>query len=86
MTYLRNISGSTDQNSFTGAVKSNDAMFNSDYSQEFWSVLVLSLPISRLMKFSSFLRLVIEAIYFLPLLGTGSLLLPFKNELRQQES
>jgi hypothetical protein len=43
MTYLRNISGSTDQNSFTGAVKSNDAMFNSDYSQEFWSVLVLNI-------------------------------------------
>ncbi|MBW5290811.1 MAG: hypothetical protein Rsou_1085 [Candidatus Ruthia sp. Asou_11_S2] len=43
MTYLRNISGSTDQNSFTGAIKSNDAMFNSDYSQEFWGVLVLNI-------------------------------------------
>jgi hypothetical protein len=43
MTYLRNISGSTDQNSFTGAIKSNDTMFNSDYSQEFWSVLALNI-------------------------------------------
>ena len=43
MTYLRNISGSTDQNSFTGAIKSNDAMFNSDYSKEFWGVLALSI-------------------------------------------
>jgi hypothetical protein len=43
MTYLRNISGSNDQNSFTGAIKSNDAMFNSDYSKEFWGVLALNI-------------------------------------------
>lgn len=43
MTYLRNISGSTDQNSFTGAIKSNDVMFNSNYSQEFWGVLALNI-------------------------------------------
>lgn len=41
MTYLRNISGSTDQNSFTGAIKSDDMTFNSDYSKEFWGVLAL---------------------------------------------
>jgi len=41
MTYIRNITGSTDQNSFTGAIKSNDAMFSSDYSTEFWGVLAL---------------------------------------------
>ncbi|MBV1877167.1 MAG: hypothetical protein KUG79_05955 [Pseudomonadales bacterium] len=41
MTYIRNISGSTDQNSFTGAIKSNDIMFSSDYSAEFWGVLAL---------------------------------------------
>lgn len=39
--YLRNISGNTDQNSFTGAIKSNDPIFTSDYSKEFWSVLFL---------------------------------------------
>ncbi len=43
MTYLRNISGSTDQNSFTGAIKSNDEMFESNYSKEFWSILALDL-------------------------------------------
>jgi len=41
MTYIRNIMGSTDQNSFTGAIKTNDTMFSSDYSDEFWGVLVL---------------------------------------------
>jgi hypothetical protein len=41
MTYIRNITGSTDQNSFTGAIKVNDVMFLSDYSAEFWGVLAL---------------------------------------------
>jgi len=41
MTYIRNITGSTDQNSFTGEIKTNDAMFSSDYSAEFWGVLAL---------------------------------------------
>lgn len=41
MTYIRNISGSTDQNSFTGIVKSDDIMFSADYSKEFWGVLGL---------------------------------------------
>lgn len=39
--YLRNFSGNTDQNSFTGLVRSNDPIFNSDYSKEFWSILSL---------------------------------------------
>jgi len=42
MTYIRNITGSTDKNSFTGAIKINDAMFLSNYSAEFWGVLALS--------------------------------------------
>lgn len=42
MTYIRNISGSTDQNSFTGIVKSDDVMFLSDYSKDFWGVLALN--------------------------------------------
>ena len=41
--YLRNMKGSTDQNSFTGMIKVNDPIFQSDYSQEFWSVLALDL-------------------------------------------
>lgn len=39
--YIRNITGSTDQNSYTGMVKVNDPVFTSDYSCDFWSVLAL---------------------------------------------
>jgi len=39
--YLRNMLGSTDQNSFTGMIKTHDQMFTSDYSKEFWAVLAL---------------------------------------------
>ncbi len=39
--FIRNITGSEDQNSFTGAIKTNDAVFNSDYSAEFWGILAL---------------------------------------------
>lgn len=42
MTYIRNITGNTDQNSFTGAIKTNDDIFLSDYSAEFWGVLALN--------------------------------------------
>ncbi len=41
MTYIRNITGSTDQQSFTGAIKTSDPIFSSDYSSEFWGVLAL---------------------------------------------
>ena len=41
MTYIRNVSGSTDQNSFTGMIKVKDVMFQSDYSAELWGVLAL---------------------------------------------
>ena len=40
--YIRNMKGSTDQNSFTGMIKSNDPMFSADYSEAFWGVLALS--------------------------------------------
>lgn len=43
MIYLRNIKGSTDQNSFTGMIKVNSPIFTSDYSSEFWGVLALDL-------------------------------------------
>ena len=42
MTYIRNITGSTDQNSYTGMIKVFDPMFSSDYSPEFWGVLALN--------------------------------------------
>jgi len=49
MTYIRNITGNTDQNAFTGAIKSKDQMFTSDYSKPFWGVL--SLDIDALCQF-----------------------------------
>ena len=49
MTYLRNMMGSFDQNAFTGAIKVGDAMFESDYSNEFWGIL--SLDIEALIEF-----------------------------------
>lgn len=41
MVYIRNITGSTDQNSFTGMIKGNDPIFSSDYSNAFWGVITL---------------------------------------------
>ena len=49
LVYLRNISGNTDQNSFTGMIKTDDLMFTSDYSEEFWGVLALD--VDELIKF-----------------------------------
>ncbi|MCF7353215.1 type I-Fv CRISPR-associated protein Cas5fv [Vibrio sp. CK2-1] len=44
MTYIRNITGSTDQNAFTGMIKVNDPIFTSDYAEYFWGVLSLDMP------------------------------------------
>jgi hypothetical protein len=41
MIYIRNITGSTDQNSFSGMIKGSDPIFNSDYSKSLWGVLFL---------------------------------------------
>jgi len=41
VTYIRNMTGSEDRESFTGAIKGNDPMFTSDYSGELWGVLGL---------------------------------------------
>lgn len=41
--YIRNITGSTDQNSYTGMIMVNDPVFNSDYSLALWSILALDL-------------------------------------------
>lgn len=41
--YIRNMTGSTDQNSYTGMIKTNDPIFQSDYSNAFWGVLCLEL-------------------------------------------
>ncbi len=39
--FIRNISGSTDQNSYTGLIKSNDSWLTSSFSEDFWRVLWL---------------------------------------------
>jgi hypothetical protein len=39
ITFIRNITGSTDQNSYTGMIQVKDPIFNSDYSIELWSLL-----------------------------------------------
>jgi len=49
LVYLRNMSGNTDQNSYTGMIKTDDKMFTSDYAKEFWGVLTLD--IDELMEF-----------------------------------
>lgn len=41
MVYIRNMTGSTDQNSFTGMIKNDAPIFSSDYSNAFWGVLTL---------------------------------------------
>ena len=40
--YIRNMNGSTDQNSFSGMIKADDPLFKKDYSNELWSVLQTS--------------------------------------------
>ena len=49
LVYLRNMSGNTDQNSYTGMIKTDDKMFISDYSKEFWGIL--ELDIDELLEF-----------------------------------
>lgn len=49
--YIRNMSGSDDQNSFCGMVTVDDPAFNSDFSAELWGVLWLSLD--ELLEFIS---------------------------------
>ena len=42
--YIRNITGSEDQNSFTGAIRTDDPIFTSECSKELWGVLALDFP------------------------------------------
>ena len=41
--YIRNMKKSTDRNSFTGMIKANVPVFQSDYSAEFWGILAFDL-------------------------------------------
>ena len=65
LVYLRNTSGNTDQNSFTGMIKTDDEIFTSDYSKAFWGVL--SLNIDELLEFIVHGREISETIVLDPL-------------------
>ena len=41
--YIRNITGSTDQNSYTGMIKVSDPIFSSDYSPKLRGILFLTI-------------------------------------------
>ena len=43
MVYIRNMTGNTDQNAFTGMIKANDPVFSESYSTAFWGVLTLDI-------------------------------------------
>ena len=43
MVYIRNMTGNTDQNAFTGMIKANDPVFTQSYSSAFWGVLMLDI-------------------------------------------
>jgi hypothetical protein len=43
MVYIRNMTGNTDQNAFTGMIKANDPVFTESYSNVFWGVLTLDI-------------------------------------------
>ncbi len=43
LVFLRNVSGSTDQNSYSGMIRTNDPIFSSDYSKALWSILALDI-------------------------------------------
>jgi hypothetical protein len=49
VTYIRNVSGSEDQNSYTGMIQVDDPIFCSDYSDQLWGVL--NLNIDELIEF-----------------------------------
>lgn len=40
--FLRNMNNNDDREAFTGAIKTNDPVFKSDYSEELWSILFLT--------------------------------------------
>ncbi len=89
ITYIRNISGSEDQNSYTGMIKVDDPVFCSDYSTQLWGIL--SLDLDELCDFILDGKKVVRRIDHNPLIIIGRLEEVFKfkavpNEGRQQEA
>jgi hypothetical protein len=71
ITYIRNISGSEDQNSYTGMIKVDDPIFCSDYSEQFWGVLTLE--VDALCDFILYGKTVEQKIVHNPLVIIGRL-------------
>jgi hypothetical protein len=89
MTYIRNISGSEDQNSYTGMIKVDDPVFCSDYSEQLWGVLALE--VDALCDFILDGKMVEQKIVHNPLVIIGRLEEIFKfkpvlNENRTNEA
>jgi hypothetical protein len=71
LTYIRNVSGSTDQNSYTGMIQVDSPIFSSDYSNELWGVLALDYD--ELYDFIIDNKLVLSTIEHNPLIIVGRL-------------
>ena len=89
MTYIRNIAGSEDQNSYTGMIQVDDPIFTSDYSQQLWGVLQLNLE--ELCEFIVDDKKVVKTIAHNPLVIIAQLetlfsLKPVSNEARVNEA
>jgi hypothetical protein len=89
ITYIRNISGSEDQNSYTGMIKVDDPIFCSDYSTQLWGIL--NLDLDELCDFILDDKKVVRSIDHNPLIIIGRLEEVFKfkavlKEGRQQEA
>jgi hypothetical protein len=89
ITYIRNISGSEDQNSYTGMIKVDDPIFCSDYSEQLWGVLTLE--VDALCDFILDRKTVEQKIEHNPLVIIGRLeeifkLKPVLNENRTNEA
>jgi hypothetical protein len=89
ITYIRNISGSEDQNSYTGMIKVDDPIFCSDYSEQLWGVLTLE--VDALCDFIIDGKMVEQKIVHNPLVIIGRLeeifkLKPVLNENRTNEA
>ncbi len=89
MTYIRNISGNEDRDSYTGMIKVDDPIFCSDYSEQLWGIL--KLDIDELCDFILDEKLVIKTIAHNPLVIIGQLedifkLKPVPNENRVGEA
>lgn len=89
LTYIRNVSGCTDQNSYTGMINVDSPIFTSDYSNELWGVLALE--DNALYDFIIDNKKVLSIIEHNPLLIVGRLeelfkLKPLENEGRVNEA